>query len=810
MRIHIPKFLLAAAVPIGMMASAHITAEQSIAGLGTTVELSGLHATDVRELTVVQPDGDRLQFPVTPNATGEATVELSGRDTEEAGDYRLILTDGSGGAGTEYVVRIAPGSMDPWSSDIRTDTPAIRPDGSDSAQIAVLLRDRYGNVLPGRPVTLVSNRLEDDIRMVTTETDAYGEQRFSVSTTEPGRIQLRALDLLSGGAVSAAATVDAGQAVGNAPMAYETQTDRRLYYAQTTAPADGQHAYYPGRSPYAAQAATFDVIERFEITAPAELAVGEDAPQILVRAVDRNGRTVEDYVGTIRFASTDPDATLPNFGTYTFQARDLGRKEFPLVLRFRTPGIQSLRVEDAQDPSIAGQTDINVAGAGGQDPLRRIIVTSHENGGFIKDTAILIEGVGPRFANIIVMGGTEDVLGSTDGDGNFAVPITLNPQQRDFTIRVRDDAGRNDSGPVILTLDQEAPEIATVTFSPEQPQDAENTLVIVQSEPGLDQLTLRYATADQSGVEEFPLTENPASPGSYQAFFTAPVAGSYQPIAIARDKAGNVTEVRTMLTVGSPVIPQVQNVRTEPRVNAVALEWEQVEDDVDGYRVYVGEEPDNFLYTLDTERVASKATVSGLQPGRTYFFAITAIQGGRESEEKSDVVEAQVPGISLTVVPGDGALEVQWTDLVADLPLATYTLEYGAAGETLTERRTLNGELRTFTIRDLLNGIPYSLRLTPVTVTGDTLEELAATGSGTPVGSGFRPAANDPIPFDAGTNPGGTQNPAPASPDTGLPPAAWMIALAGGAGAVLYKLRRRTALRSSAAFLQAMEARYRA
>jgi hypothetical protein len=120
----------------------------------------------------------------------------------------------------------------------------------------------------------------------------------------------------------------------------------------------------------------------------------------------------------------------------------------------------------------------------------------------------------------------------------------------------------------------------------------------------------------------------------------------------------------------------------------------------------------------------------------------------------------------------------------------------------------INGELRDFTIRDLLPGIEYFVKVTPVTVTADTLDELAATGRGTPTGEGFTAGPRDDIPFDTTTLPGGTLHPAPGTPESGIPPYAWMAAILLGAAGVAMQWHRRRTLRQTAAFMQAVNAQY--
>ena len=557
---------------------------------------------------------------------------------------------------------------------------------------------------------------------------------------------------------------------------------------------------------YYAQTTPFDVVDHFEITTPATLPLGEEAPSIIIRAVDHTGQTVEDYVGSTVFSSSDPNAALPNFGRYTFKERDLGQKEFPLVLKFDTNGTQTLRVEDANDPSIFGQATIQVEGHGSANTP--IEVSSPRDGDTVNATSITVNGKGPRFANLIVMGGAQDVNGATDKDGNFSIPIVLNTDKKEFTIRVRDDAGHNDSGPINITIDRTPPTIGIVTFSPEKPKPGDTVLAIVQSEPNLSEVTLSFGDTAPDLLKKIKLQNNSTASGSYQAFFTAPPSGAFQPAVHAVDRAGNVTDIRTMLIVGTPGLPTVQNLHGTPRMNAVDLEWDALGQDVDGYRIYVGEKPDNFEHTLDTGRAVTKATVAGLTPGQTYSFAVTALKDGNESDDKSQVFSAETPGLVLKVTEDDTKLLIEW--LPPKVPLQSYKLEYGIKENVYTEKRSIVAKKddagpQAYTVTDLLNGVPYFFKLTPITITGDPLTDLAVKGSGKPNGSGFETQPGDTLPFIPGSS---VLAHTPVNASSGLPAMAWMsIALIAMAGGFCQWHRNRT-LRQTTAFLSAIQSRY--
>lgn len=800
----LPLHIAAAAVMIDVESP-------TIAGLGTQITVRGLAPSQAAHISVQPPSdpasgeaSEAILLPIEGSAQGEARQELRGEEMQRAGSYAVrIEADGRTIAGPK-TFEVLPDSVDIRRSTIQALRRTITPDGRDTVDLVVQLSDRYLNPLPGRPVTLISSRTNDDIVALAQQTDRNGELRFLVSTEKPGDISLRALDLLSGNVLTEVAIVRAGSpAVGGDHRSIVYPYPPPTEPLRTAGTSRESSAFKPRF--YYAQVAPFDVIDGFEITAPEILPAGEEAPRIIVRAVDRQGRTVEDYMGTVVFSATDPGASLPNFGRYTFRERDLGQKEFPLVLKFERGGPQTFRVEDLNDPSIAGDVTITVEGSS-MHSANPIVVTSHTSGDAVNTTNITIEGKGPKFANLIVMGGQVDVPGATDKDGNFSIPVQLNQSKREFTIRVRDDAGRNDSGPIDLILDTEDPLIGTITFSPERPKTGERVLIVVQSEPSLTSVTMRL----RPGAETIPLAENSSSSGSYQAFFPAPEEGAYQPVITAEDRAGNTTDVRTTFTVGIATLPTVQNVRGEARMGAAALAWDPISETVEQYRVYVGERPDNFLYTLDTGRPTTKATVAGLTPGRTYFFAVTAVQGRKESAEKSDVLQLEIPGLVLKVTEGEQKLLLEWVP--PKVPLTSYTLEYGVEAGMYTEKRVIaakksdNGQPQAHTLGDLLNGVTYHLRLTPTTITGDALLDLAATGRGTPHGgAGFTAAPNDPIPFDPAKV---ALKHTPTTTSSGLFSSLWFTVAILTLGFCAYQWHRRRLIRQTLSFLASIQSHH--
>ncbi len=72
---------------------------------------------------------------------------------------------------------------------------------------------------------------------------------------------------------------------------------------------------------------------------------------------------------------------------------------------------------------------------------------------------------------------------------------------------------------------------------------------------------------------------------------------------------------------------------------AATLAWDPVADRVDGYRVYWGTVSHQYDSRADVGASTSH-TVTNLQPGATYFFAVTAYNAGGESPFSPEVSAA--------------------------------------------------------------------------------------------------------------------------------------------------------------------------
>lgn len=849
----------------------HIEARDTIAGLPATVRVQGEIPEDAA-LLVLPPYGSEIALGIDADPVGTQVV-IPGENMQEAGDYSVSIDLGHEILEDLTSFSVSPDTVDLVNSSVQVSRDTMASNGTETVDVTVILRDRYGNVIQDRPVRLISSRPTDIVQELTRQTDSRGQQLFSVSTQQAGSISLRAIDLISGQPLMSQVQIAAGpagaiggplqanllnvQPIQQQAYVQPTQvqpvqqqvaqqvTPPALVTAGTPAPAPSpSHAprtqapqYIPeqygspfvgnilqGRKLYG-QVTSFDVVDSFVLEIPTEIEVNLDQ-NITITAIDSNGRVVEDYDGTVLLASTDLNAVLPSFGEVEFTGSDLGSKRLILGLRFGTPGEHVLYAEDSTNSNVNGEIVINVSGNHSAATEGTISIVSHPQDSLINENTIRLEGSGPPFVNLTVTGGEKDAFGETDLDGKFAIDVDLNPAQTDHTLRVRDQSGRYDSGNLRLKLDIVPPEIAQVTFEPVMPTEGDEVLVtarIIEDGPAPERVILTLDDIEY----EMQRGESTEEGVVYQSSLTFDGFGTFQPKVSTADEAGNDAEVVSSIEVAQRGLISVQNVLAEARANAVALRWDPItEEEIDAYRIYVGEEEDEFLYTLDTDRATTAATVAGLRAGTTYYFGVTALQGERESEEKSRIISATVLGVRLQVRPEDSALTIRWSPMQRSVPLATYILKYGVDPDNLTEERTINGGLTQYALRDLINDVKYYIELIPVTTTGETLDDLVARGDGTPEGGEFYEGAPDPIPpayfGSVGQPPTGggdpippikpiqERNPPPELSRDGLPFSGWWIAIAIGIFALYGYRQHRRSLHAAIAFQQSMDARYAA
>lgn len=768
--------LLALVVPFMLTAqtvSCSVSAMDSVAGLGTEIRVHGCDANVAMPLTIAGPNGTSITVSVTTNASGEGKVMMDGSKLKHAGSYTVssLVAQAS--------FTVLAGAPDFSLSTLESDRMQIASDGNDTALITATVTDAYGNPLSGRPLALLSSR-DDDIHALMKETDEQGTMLWEVSSQASGISQLSAYDILTAQALRDRISLRSGNGTSSTMQAALTGNE---------------------------QGGDFGSLDHFDVTIADGSSTVRSNEDVNMRIVARDSANniVESYAGTVIVSSTDPDAKLPGRGQITFRPAELGMKTISLGLTFMTPGQQTLTIEDSENQDASGHVSINVSGGTGQSGDIQILDPPY--GSRVSKTTIMLQGKAPSLINLRVKGGAQDVTGESDAEGVFRIEVPLNPTQIDQTLFVVSDNGRYQSNAHRIILDQNGPSIETITFNPVTGKSGDPSTITVKSEPGLGSMKAEV------GTQTITLTE--AQSGTYTAQFAAPAPQTYSVKVTATDSSGNTAQMLAQWTVEPKGLPQVQNVRVQSRPNAVLLTWDPVQGvPVSQYRIYVGSDPANFEHTLETGAPVTSATINGLTPGKPYVFALTALNAQNdESAEKSVPVTGSSLGMYVKVTEQSEALMLEWTP-PQDTPLAGYILQYGVDAGVYTEKRMLNGELKAFTLRDLLNDVTYELKLTPVAVTGQTMDDLATVVRGTPNGTAFRPSAPDPVPgIDWPNKPNTPEQPVVdypvETPRSGIPMTAAMAALAVAVAGGFLAQRHRYQKQLAQRFLQSMDQRYR-
>lgn len=730
--------------------SCTMSAMDTVAGLGTQVMLQNCTSNSSITLRITGPTGAVSDQHTSVDATGNATVLIPSKTTLISGTYRVTAETAQASSFT--VISDRP---DDDQTVLSASPSIVASGGQGTVRVSMVVRDRYQNPVAGRPIALISNRTTDDIVAGSTVTSQEGTITWIVTPKDPGTMTLTAYDVLSARQMKVQADITVGDATTVSPLrASLTGTER-------------------GGDALTADAVSMQVTG-FNISLDPENAEVKtnELFSLVIKAM--NGKSVSrGYIGTLTVKSSDPDARLPKqgkvpkeplTGLIDMRSVDQGVRPVSQSFLFKHPGVQTITVADQIDPSITGSIDIVVArGSGSSDEIQ--ILDPVDGARIKRANTLMISGRAPSFMNLTVEGLGTSFPGESDAENTFRIPIKVPPTYNELTLYIESENKTYKSAPIHIFIDDTAPAIQTASIDPAEGKTESKGAITVISEPSLPSLT---ATIDGVKVS---LVEKEGSPGTYTGELTAPKKeGVYDTTIVATDPAGNATTLLLKWTIGTREIPTVVNVKAGSEGGIITLTWDAVDGvSVTAYKIYIAKEsdPGNILYSVSTQKPVTSAIIKDLPRGERYVFTMTAVtKEGFESARKSDPVVAGSPHIVLKGTPGDSSVTLQWVSL-ADLPLSQYILEYGTEAGVYTEKRTVNGQATTVTIRDLLPGVTYEFKLTPVTVTGKTEATMAGVTRVIAGGNGFTVGSTDPAPSDL-TPPlhaGADLNPPPAFQD---------------------------------------------
>lgn len=773
--------------------SCSVTAPDTIAGLGTEVTIAGCESGASTLLIVQSPDNQNYTQTITLDNTGNAVSPIPSQSLTVSGHYAVTV------AGKTSSFSVLPDRADDSQSTLIVSPKSIDADGRDTATVTAILRDRYENPVDNRPLALIASRLSDEVTAQSKQTDSTGRFLWTVRSTEGGVTNLTVYDVVGGRQMKLKTALTVGRT--------------KSILGASLAASLGQG----GDATTTADLAS-EVIDRFELSLP-QNATDIKANELFgleIRAM-RGADVARGYIGTLIVKSSDPDAVLPkqgqdprnpNKGSIEMRGVDQGERKVPLAFMLRNGSTQTIEVSDSNDPTFVGKITLNVVQANGPVGDNSITILDPKDRSYVRGGPILLQGHAPSLINLKVKGGSDITSGESDQEGVFRISVPINPADKEVTLFVVSENGAYESNPVHILIDNTPPVIESITLDPPEAKVAEQATITVKSEAGLNAVI--------ASVQEQTITLQEGSGGVYAGILTSPVkSGIYDITVTAKDPAENSSSMLTKWKVGPTLLPTVQGVTAEGLPGAVSVQWSAIEGfDVAEYKIYVAlqDDPENVLYSIGTKKPTTAAKIRDLPLGKTYLFSLTMIGvDGTESPEKSEPASASPLGLDLRATAGKDSLLLEWTPMPS-LPLDHYVLEYGTEPGVYTERRSVNGLSSSTVLRDLIGGVTYEVKLTPVTVTGKELTELAAIAHGTPTSDGFVAGNAEAVPSDMIGHPGAPLQPTldrvPENTGSGVPSMTAGIVFVSAIALAFYWLKARKEKRRVDAFLQTIGQRY--
>lgn len=701
-----------------------VSALDTVAGLGTQVTIMQCDADKSVSMTIRGPNDTPYTQTIRTDAVGNAQTLVPSYVTMTAGAYTVTI------AGVQSSFSVTADRADDTQSSLSVSKTTLATNGAENATVTALLQDRYGNVVIGRPLALLSNRTTDEITAMSSQTDEQGKFLWTVRPIEQGTMTLIVYDIISGKQMKLTKSIVVGSS------------------------ASWQRASLTG-SEQGGDDIAGDVrssaVDRFELELPQQITEvkANDLFNMTIRAM-RGTTLVRSYIGTLIVTSSDPDADLPKKGSdpkspttgrIDMRNVDQGERKVPLSFALRRKGKQTITVTDALDPTIRGELTLTVLrGDGAEETI--VIVDPKDRASIKASDTVLLQGKAPSLINLKVKGGKEIVDGESDAEGVFRITVPLHPEDKEVTLFVTSENGTYESNPVHLIIDTSIPKTDSITFDPPEGKTGDIATVHVRAEAGLKKVTATIGTLSLNLAE----TES----GVYSAKFNAPqIDQVYDVTILTEDAVGNQATTLLKWTVKPRTLPVVQGVTAQAQTSGIQLSWKAVQGTIAEYKIYIAAQADpaNALYSIATQKAVTSAVVRDLSPGQAYLFSVTAIDGeGNESPERSASVSATPLGFSLKGTPSNDSVLLEWNTLPS-LPVTQFTLEYGTEPGHYPEKRTIEGTAISTMVRDLLPGVTYEFKLTPVAVTGKVLTELAAI-TRVPLAktAGFTMGNGDPAP----------------------------------------------------------------
>lgn len=643
-----------------------ITGNDTIAGYGALLKISGPSYTDL-EIFIEKPDKSQVIIPATTNEAGEVSLDLYPYHTRRAGIYKI---SSKGLQNENFSIynsfRVYPDEVSENRSSISSDRFSLPANGFHTATVEVRLQDDYGNPINDHQIQITSSRSEDQIQAIKEAvSDAQGLTRFKISSNEKGISYFIIQDLTANKTLATRLKI-AFLDVFESQKAIGGDNEIRLL-AQSNNP----------------QITSTTTMLNF---ADIPKQVASDTPLTFkLQALNENRQVTNNYLSTVHFSSSDPNATLPQ--DYQFQENDKGEHVFSIGLKFVTPGTQTLTVTDLENFSIKGEITVTVGSSANLNTpsaSTSSIKLANPRSGSTKESLIELSGTAPASSELTVFDFESDIgKTSTNNSGNFSFKTSPLPEGEHqlYLAIMENKQAITISNKIDLIVDRTPPVIDAIEVKPATEVTPKTALEIkIFSENAISQASAFF------NEESYNFTPLANQSGTYTLKVTAPqITGTYSLDIILTDQLGNRGSYPASSTInvsGSNVIQpdrpaannqndtslpsKVTGIEADPDVNRITLSWEPSIDDtfIKQYRIYYGTSPTELSSIALTFDSSTTWYIPNLKPATNYYLKITAIDSeNNESAEKSEIISATtLSGVSNSNTNEVGNTEANFSD----------------------------------------------------------------------------------------------------------------------------------------------------
>jgi len=612
------------------------------AGTDTTVTAGG-NPNETLSLILIQPDSNEVEFTADTNAQGKAKIVLAGTNLQIVGDYTLYAGHSSKKASdVEESFTVTAGEASLTTSKVSFSQNSLKK--GQTAQMVILLKDAYGNPVSGHSLIITPDQSSVEVYTSEFATNEKGHISYSVTGSGVGIVNFSIFDSTEGQNV-----------LGQTQMAFAESN---------------------GNENQSISLAENGPITSFTISGLSSETLASQQESLTVKAVDSQGFSVSDYTGTIRFSSSDNEASLPE--DYTFLADDQGEHTFSLSVKLITPGTQTISVTDIDQSTLTGSgitsvvttldstsnTDSSYNSDFETTDYTRdgdFTLISPASGSYSTST-VEVQGQG-EYGNTAVIFVNDEEAGRTDIAFDNSFNYTLQDlTDGDYSIYAKivdqSELQKEISNVEKVTIDTTPPALVSITADPEKDiATGSKVTITVLSESELDQASIVFQ--DQVNT----MTETSTS-GKYQVDLVMPdKEGDYAMDVDLSDALGNEATYRDQLTITvgpstetpastAPEVGIVSGITATGGSEKVALSWETPESStqIAYYRIYYGPSTDALFAISETYDASTTWSIPELIAKQEYYFAVTAVNVEGTEGATSTVIKA-IPELSKEPAP---------------------------------------------------------------------------------------------------------------------------------------------------------------